>query len=68
MSMIYQRRIPRDELFAAQLEMLMQNGRVSTVSMHLVGILAALSLFWAYLDFTTAMRAGDTSVSPMAAA
>ena len=40
--MIYQRHIPREELFAAQLEMLMQNGRLATVSMHLVGVLATV--------------------------
>ena len=50
--MIYQRHIPREELFSAQLEMLMQNGQMATVSLHLVGVLAAASMFWPYMDVT----------------
>ena len=47
--MIYQRHIPEQELFIAQLETLMQNGRVATLSAHLVGVIATLLLFWQYL-------------------
>jgi len=47
--MIYQRHIPSEELFVAQLEALMQNGRVATLSAQLVGILATVILFWQYL-------------------
>jgi diguanylate cyclase (GGDEF)-like protein len=47
--MIYQRHIPGDELFVAQLEALMQNGRVATMSVHLVGVVATVILFWQYL-------------------
>ena len=47
--MIYQRHIPEQELFIAQLETLMQNGRVATLSAHLVGVIATLMLFWQYL-------------------
>ena len=47
--MIYQRHIPERELFIAQLETLMQNGRVATLSAHLVGVIATLLLFWQYL-------------------
>ena len=47
--MIYQRRIPEAELFAAQLEMMMQNGRVATLSSHLVGVAATVILFWPYV-------------------
>ena len=50
--MIYQRHIPRDELLSAQLEMLLQNSRVSVVFANLIGILAALALFWGYIDFS----------------
>jgi len=47
--MIYQRHIPEQELFIAQLETLMQNGRVATLNAHLVGVIATLLLFWQYL-------------------
>ena len=50
--MIYQRHIPPEELFAAQLELLMQNGRLATVSIHLLGVLATIALFWPYVDIT----------------
>jgi len=43
--MIYQRHIPREELFAAQLEMLMQNGRLAMVVTHLVGVAAVILVF-----------------------
>ena len=51
--MTYQRHIPPQELIAAQLEMLMQNGRFATVSMHLVGVIAAVAMFWSFLPLTT---------------
>ncbi|MEM6581221.1 MAG: GGDEF domain-containing protein [Pseudomonadota bacterium] len=47
--MIYQRHIPKDELFVAQLETLLQNGRVATLGAHLIGIIATVVLFWQYL-------------------
>jgi diguanylate cyclase (GGDEF)-like protein len=50
--MIYQRHIPPEELFAAQLEMLMQNGRMATVNIHLIGVLATVLMFWSYVDLT----------------
>ena len=50
--MIYQRHIPRDELFAAQLEMLMQNGQLATVTAHLIGVGATMAIFWSFLDIT----------------
>lgn len=50
--MIYQRHIPREELFSAQLEMLMQNGQLATVSAHLIGVAATIAMFWPFLDFT----------------
>jgi diguanylate cyclase (GGDEF)-like protein len=52
-AMIYQRHIPQDELFAAQLEMLLQNGRLATVSAHLIGVAAALMIFWPFLELST---------------
>lgn len=51
--MIYQRHIPPQELVSAQLEMLMQNARLATFSMHLVGILATIAIFWSFMAFTT---------------
>jgi diguanylate cyclase (GGDEF)-like protein len=48
--MIYQRHIPKDELFSAQLETLMQNSRVATLGIHLSGILATILMFWSSLD------------------
>jgi len=51
--MIYQRHMPKHELIAAQLEMLMHNGRLATFSMHLVGILATISMFWPFIAVTT---------------
>ncbi|PLW68666.1 GGDEF domain-containing protein [Pseudohalioglobus lutimaris] len=50
--MIYQQRIPREELFSAQLELLMQNGRLATVTSHLVGVGATIAIFWPFLDIT----------------
>ncbi len=46
--MIYQRHIPEDELFVAQLEALMQNGRVATLGAQLIGVAATVVLFWQY--------------------
>ncbi|MFT5710274.1 MAG: diguanylate cyclase (GGDEF)-like protein [Halioglobus sp.] len=48
--MIYQRHIPQNELFSAQLEMLMQNSRVATLGLHLAGIFTTLLIFWPFLD------------------
>lgn len=50
--MIYQRRIPREELFSAQLELLMQNGQLATVTSHLIGVGATIAMFWPFLDIT----------------
>lgn len=48
--MIYQRNIPAEELFSAQLELLMQHGRVASMSSNLVGVLATMALLWPYFD------------------
>ncbi len=53
--MIYQRHIPEDELFVAQLEALMQNGRVATLGAQLVGLAATVILFWQYLPLTVTL-------------
>lgn len=50
--MIYQRHIPKDELFSAQIEMLMQNSRVATLGVHLAGIFATMLMFWSSIDVT----------------
>ena len=49
--MIYQRHIPKEELFSAQLELLMQHGRVATISSNMVGVLATIALLWPFADF-----------------
>ena len=51
--MIYQRHMPREELFAAQLEMLMQNGQLATVSSHIIGVAATMAMFWPFLNITS---------------
>jgi diguanylate cyclase (GGDEF)-like protein len=48
--MVYQRHIPPGELISAQLEMLLQNGRLATISMHLVGVIATVIMFWTVVD------------------
>jgi diguanylate cyclase (GGDEF)-like protein len=53
--MIYQRHIPPEELFAAQLEMLMHNGRLAMVSAHLIGVAATVVLFSQYIDSSTVL-------------
>jgi diguanylate cyclase (GGDEF)-like protein len=49
--MIYQRHIPKEELFSAQLELLMQHGRVATISSNMVGVLATIALLWPFAEF-----------------
>ena len=49
--MIYQRKIPDQELFSSQLELLMQNARVATLSAHFAGVVATAALFWAFLEW-----------------
>jgi diguanylate cyclase (GGDEF)-like protein len=51
--MIYQRHMPREELVAAQLEMLLQNGRLAAVSVHLIGVVATIVMFWPYMQLST---------------
>ncbi|MFV8819262.1 GGDEF domain-containing protein [Haliea sp. E17] len=53
--MIYQRHIPREELFSAQLEMLMQNGQLPTVAAHLIGVGAAMVMFWPFMETSTVL-------------
>jgi len=50
--MIYQRHIPKDELFAAQLEMLMQNSRVATLGVHMAGVFTTVLMFWSFLELS----------------
>jgi diguanylate cyclase (GGDEF)-like protein len=50
--MIYQQHIPKEELFAAQLEMLMQNSRVATLGVHLAGIFTTVLMFWSFLELS----------------
>ena len=50
--MIYQRHIPKEELFAAQLEMLMQNSRVATLGVHMAGVFTTVLMFWSFLELS----------------
>ncbi len=50
--MIYQRHIPNEDLFASQLEMVMQNGRIASIAANLLGVAAALALFWQFVPLT----------------
>jgi diguanylate cyclase (GGDEF)-like protein len=54
-AMIYQRHMPPEELFAAQLEMLIQNGRLATVVAHLLGVAGTVLLFWPFMAFNSIM-------------
>ena len=47
--MVYQRHIPPGELLSAQLELLLQHSRVATVGANLLGLVAAVLLFWQFL-------------------
>ena len=51
--MIYQRHIPPEELFTAELEMLLQHGRRATFWLHFSGVIAAVFLFWPFMTLTT---------------
>jgi diguanylate cyclase (GGDEF)-like protein len=46
--MIYLRNIPDDELFSAQLELLMQHGRVASMMANLIGAFVVMGLLWPY--------------------
>ena len=50
--MIYQRHIPKEELFSAQLEMLMQNSRVATLGVHMAGVFTTVLMFWSFLELS----------------
>ncbi|HKK23966.1 MAG TPA: GGDEF domain-containing protein [Pseudohaliea sp.] len=50
--MIYQSHIGEGELFAAQLELLMQNGRVASMSSNFIAALAVVALLWPYYPLT----------------
>lgn len=51
--MIYQQHMPPDELVSAQLELLMQNSRLPTLSVQVVGVAASLLLFWPFMQLST---------------
>lgn len=44
--MAYQKHIPEDELIFAQLELLLQNSRVSNLSLHVMGVGIAVAVLW----------------------
>lgn len=47
--MVYQRTMPPEEMVAAQLELLMQNGRMVMVVTHMVGVAAMVVIFWPFV-------------------
>ncbi len=53
--MIYQQHMPRDEMVSAQLELLMQNSRLPTLSVQLVGVVASVLMFWPFMQITTVL-------------
>lgn len=48
--MIYLRNVPDEELFSAQLELLMQHGRVASMSANLIGALVVMLMLWPYYE------------------
>lgn len=56
--MVYQRYIPQQELFSAQLELLMRNGQLATVASNLIGVCAAIAIFWPFMDITSVLLWG----------
>lgn len=53
--MIYQQHMPADEMASAQLETLMQNSRLPTISVQLVGVVASMLMFWPFMQVTTVL-------------
>ena len=56
--MIYQQHMPADELASAQLELLMQNSRLPTISVQLVGVVASMLMFWPFMQISTVLLSG----------
>jgi len=48
--MVYLRNISDDELFAAQLELLMQHGRTASMMANLLGAVIVLAVLWPYFE------------------
>ncbi|MEE4108472.1 MAG: GGDEF domain-containing protein, partial [Halieaceae bacterium] len=48
--MVYLRSIPEEDLFSAQLELLMQHGRVASMTANLLGVGMTLAVLWPYFD------------------
>ncbi len=56
--MIYQQHMPADELVSAQLELLMQNSRLPTISVQVVGLVGSMLLFWPFMQIPTVLLSG----------
>jgi diguanylate cyclase (GGDEF)-like protein len=56
--MVYLRSIPEDELFSAQLELLMQHGRVAPMAANLVGAAIGMAALWTFFDAKTLLLWG----------
>ena len=50
--MVYQRQMPGEEMISAQLELLMQNGRMAMVVTQLVAVVAAMMIFWPFVGYS----------------
>lgn len=48
--MVYLRNISDEELFSAQLELLMQHGRVASMSANLIGAAILMAVLWPYFE------------------
>jgi diguanylate cyclase (GGDEF)-like protein len=48
--MVYLRSIPEEGLFSAQLELLMQHGRVASMTANLLGVGMTLAVLWPYFE------------------
>jgi hypothetical protein len=57
--MVYQRHMPDEELFAAQLELLMQHGRVASMVSNGIGALAVIAVLWHHFPVASLLYWGS---------
>ncbi|MEM6773509.1 MAG: GGDEF domain-containing protein [Pseudomonadota bacterium] len=56
--MVYLRNIPAEELFSAQLELLIQHGRIASMMSNLLGAVLMLLILWPYFEARTLLAWG----------
>ncbi|MEO1080018.1 MAG: GGDEF domain-containing protein [Pseudomonadota bacterium] len=61
--MVYLRNIPAEELFSAQLELLMQHGRIASMMSNLLGAVITLLILWPYFEALTLLVWGVVVLS-----